>query len=342
MFCIVILVFLLTIYMFGTIYCNCHLKTLLFLILFFRFSALSTMWRLTLNTQSGTCWRQSTRKTRWRTSSRLDLKCTQGSCSACPRLTCPPRKRTLSRCTSFFAPWRRSSTSGSLTTGGTLSGIINRTLQASPGPVVTSCTISTWTSSTTLMSFFIRRIPNCSTEWTAISLYEFREQRVVSFFISFIQRAALSQWEFCEQKWCHFSSVSFKELHYLSGNFVNKSDVIFHHQDFRLFHLVSCPVSTWTLWTRLMSFFIRRIPNCSIEWAAISLYEFCEQRVVSFFIRRIPDCSTKWAALSQYEVCEQERCHFSSVSFKELHYLSGNFVNKSDVIFHQTDSRLFH
>ena len=269
MFCIVILVFLLTIYMLGTICCNCHLKTLLFLILFLRFSALSTMWRLTLNTQSGMCWRQSTRKTHWRTSSRLDLKCTQGSCSACPRLTCPPRKRTLSRCTSFFAPWRRSSTSGSLTTGGTLSGIINRTLQASPGRVVTSCTISTWTLSTTLMSFFIRKIPNCSTEWAAISLYEFCEQRVVSFFI-------------------------------------------------------------------------RRIPGCSTRWAALSQYEVCEQRVVSFFIRRIPDCSTRWAALSQYEVCEQERCHFSSVSFKELHYLSGNFVNKSDVIFHQTDSRLFH
>ena len=233
-----------------------------------------------------------------------------------------------------------------------------------------SCPVSTWTLSTTLMSFFIRRIPNCSTEWTAISLYKFREQRVVLFFISFIQRAALSQWEFCEQKWCHFSSVSFKELHYLSGNFVNKSDVIFHHQDFRLFHLVSCPVSTWTLSTTLMSFFIRRIPNCSTEWTAISLYKFreqrvvsffirripdcstrwaalsqyevCEQRVVSFFIRRIPGCSTRWAALSQYEVCEQERCHFSSVSFKELHYLSGNFVNKTDVIFHHQDFRLFH
>ena len=182
-----------------------------------------------------------------------------------------------------------------------------------------SCTISVGILWTKVMSFFIRRIPGCSTRW-----------------------AALSQYEVCEQERCHFSSVSFKELHYLSGNFVNKSDVIFHHQDFRLFHLVSCTVSTWTLWTRLMSFFIRRIPDCSIEWAAISLYKFCEQRVVSFFIRRIPDCSTKWAALSQYEVCEQERCHFSSVSFKELHYLSGNFVNKSDVIFHHQDFRLFH
>ena len=185
---------------------------------FFRFSALSTMWRLTLNTQSGMCWRQSTRKILWRTSSRLDLKCTQGSCSACPRLTCPPRKRTLSRCTSFFGHWRRSSTSGSLTTGGTLSGIINRTLRASPGRVVMSCTISTWTLSTTVMSFFIRRIPNCSTEWAAISLYEF-----------------------CEQEWCHFSSegvqiVPLNGLHYLNLNFVNKSDVIFHQKDSRLFH----------------------------------------------------------------------------------------------------------
>ena len=42
MFCIVILVFLLTIYMFGTKYCSCHLKTLFFLI----FSSVSAPYQL--------------------------------------------------------------------------------------------------------------------------------------------------------------------------------------------------------------------------------------------------------------------------------------------------------
>ena len=108
----------------------------------------------------------------------------------------------------------------------------------------------------------------------------------MSFFISFIQRAALSQHKLWDNEWCHCSSegfrvVSLNDLHYFNMNFVNKSD--------------SCFIS-------------------SIEGTALSQCEFCEQEWCQFSSEGIP--------LNDLHYHSMNFVNKSEVMFHQFHWIS--------------------
>ena len=206
---------------------------------------------------------------------------------------------------------------------------------------------------TRVMSFFISLIQRaalsqhklCDNEWCQCSSEGFRVvslndlhyfnmnfvNKSDSCFISSIEWTALSQCEFCEQEWCHFSSegIPLNDPHYRSMNFVNKSDVMFHQ-----FHWMSCTISMWGLWTRVMSFFFTgNIPDCWVT-VPVCIDVIVNSGDVTFHQRDSQvfhwmSCTvltwTSWTRVTSYRACRL-------FHWDKLHYVDVNLVDKSDVI----------
>ena len=204
------------------------------------------------------------------------------------------------------------------------------------------------------MSFFISSIERaalsqhklCENEWCRCSSEGFRVVSLndlhyfnINFvnksdpcFISFIEWTALSQCEFCEQEWCHFSSegIPLNDLHYFNMNFVNKSDVMFHQ-----FHWMSCTVSMWISWTRVMSFFFFLLEVLqTVESLWLCIHVIVNKGDVTFHQRDSQvfhwmSCTvltwTLWTRVMSYQASRL-------LHWDKLHYVNINFADKSDVI----------
>ena len=183
---------------------------------------------------------------------------------------------------------------------------------------------------------------SCEQEWCHFSSVSFEELHYPN--INFVtmndvivhqKDSGLFHWMICIiSTWTlwirviHVSSVPLKELHYLNVNSVNKSDVSFHQKEF---HWMICVITAWTLWIRVMSCFIS-----SIEIAALSQCEFCEQEWRHFFYwkytKLLNHCDCVYLCNSKQRWCDISSEGFPSVPLNELHCPDVNFMDKSRVI----------